>query len=74
MHGFGPSIGVTTLNSTCSWLDHLVSGLILETKLHFKTQFLFAYIIFLFKLATKINLLIHYTKGTLSLLKATTAC
>jgi len=31
-HEFGPPIGISALNSTCPWLDHLVSGLILETK------------------------------------------
>lgn len=53
--------------STYSWLDHLVSGLILLTIRSFKTCFRCAFVKNLLKLANKIKSLAHYAKGTLSL-------
>jgi hypothetical protein len=66
-------VGVTP-PSTCSWLDHQVSGLILRTERPIQTRFRYAYT-YRLKLARKINSLTHYTKGTRSHLKgAPTAC
>ena len=63
-----------TAPSTCPWLDHPVSGLILRTKRPIQTRFRFAYT-YRLKLARKINSLTHYAKGTRSPLKgAPTAC
>ena len=57
-------MGVTP-PSACSWLDHLVSGLIPATRRPFKTRFRCAYT-YRLKLAAEINSLTHYTKGTRS--------
>ena len=63
-----------TAPSTCSWLDHSVSGLILRTERPVQTRFRYAYT-YRLKLARKIKSLAHYTKGTPSQLKAApTAC
>ena len=63
-----------TAPSTCPWLDHQVSGLILRTIRPIQTRFRYAYT-YRFKLARKINSLTHYTKGTPSHHKgAPTAC
>ena len=73
MRGFGPPIPIT-VSSTCPYLDHSVSGLILETHRPIQTWFPFAYT-YRLKLASKINSLTHYTKGTPSHLKgAPTVC
>ena len=74
VRGFGPPKSIT-LSSTCSWLDHSVSGLIIVTKSYIITRFHYAYNYFLFKLATIIKSLTHYTKGTLlSFQKTPTVC
>ena len=52
-----------TAPSTCSWLDHQASGLILRTERPIQTRFRCAYT-YRLKLARKINSLTHYTKGT----------
>ena len=52
-----------TAPSTCSWLDHLVSGLIQRTECPIQTRFRCAYT-YRFKLARQIKSLTHYTKGT----------
>ena len=63
-----------TAPSTCPWLDHSVSGLILRTERPVQTRFRCAYT-YRLKLARKINSLTHYTKGTRSPHKeAPTAC
>jgi hypothetical protein len=63
-----------TSPSTCPWLDHPVSGLMLHTKRPFKTRFRCAYT-YRLKLACNTNSLTHYAKGTPSPLKeAPTAC
>ena len=63
-----------TAPSTCPWLDHPVSGLILRTQRPIKTRFRCAYTCRL-KLARKTNSLTHYTKGTRSPRKeAPTVC
>ncbi len=63
-----------TSPSTCPWLDHLVSGLMLHTWRPFKTRFRCAYT-YRLKLACNTNSLTHYAKGTPSPLKeAPTAC
>ena len=73
MRGFGPPLRITA-TSTCSWLDHPVSGLIQVTYRSIKTCFRYAYT-YRLKLATQTNSLTHYTKGTPSRLKdASTAC
>ena len=38
IHGFGPPAGVTQ-PSTCSWIDHLVSGVSQQTNSPFQTRF-----------------------------------
>ncbi len=63
-----------TSPSTCPWLDHLASGLMLHTWRPFKTRFRCAYT-YRLKLACNTNSLTHYAKGTPSPLKeAPTAC
>ena len=63
-----------TSPSTCPWLDHPVSGLMLHTWRPFKTRFRCAYT-YRLKLACNTNSLTHYAKGTPSPLKeAPTAC
>ena len=63
-----------TAPSSCSYLDHSVSGLIPRTCRPIKTRFRCAYT-YRFKLARKTKSLTHYTKGTPSLLKeAPTVC
>jgi hypothetical protein len=63
-----------TSPSTCPWLDHSVSGLMLHTWRPFKTRFRCAYT-YRLKLACNTNSLTHYAKGTPSPLKeAPTAC
>jgi len=66
-------VGVTP-PSTCPWLDHPVSGLILRTERPVQTRFRYAYA-YRLKLARKTKSLTHYTKGTRSPRKeAPTAC
>jgi hypothetical protein len=62
-----------TAPSTCSWLDHSVSGLIRRTERPVQTRFRCAYT-YRFKLARQIKSLTHYTKGTSSPFRAPTAC
>ena len=63
-----------TSPSACPWLDHSVSGLMLQTERPFKTRFRCAYT-YRLKLACNTNSLTHYAKGTPSRLKdAPTAC
>src|SRR5690606_5428645 len=63
-----------TQPSSCSCLDHLVSGLIPRTIRPFKTRFRCAYT-YRLKLARQTKSLTHYTKGTPSGLEAPpTAC
>ena len=62
-----------TSPSTCSWLDHPVSGLIRRTYRPIKTRFRCAYT-YRLKLARQIKSLTHYTKGTQSPLRAPTVC
>ena len=63
-----------TAPSTCSWLDHPVSGLIPATCRPIQTRFRYAYT-YRLKLAADTKSLTHYTKGTPSPLKgAPTAC
>ena len=71
-HEFGPPASVTLLSS-CPWLDHRVSGLILLTCRPIQTRFPFASA-YRLKLASKTNSQTHYTKGTPSPLRAPTAC
>jgi hypothetical protein len=52
-----------TAPSTCPWLDHPVSGLMLRTERPVQTRFRCAYTSRL-KLARNTNSLTHYTKGT----------
>ena len=52
-----------TAPSTCPWLDHPVSGLILRTWRPIQTRFRYAST-YRLKLARKTNSLTHYTKGT----------
>jgi hypothetical protein len=52
-----------TAPSACPWLAHPVSGLVLVTSRPVQTRFRCAYA-FRLKLATKINSLTHYAKGT----------
>ena len=49
--------------SICSWLDHPVSGLMLQTTRPVQTRFPCAYT-YRFKLACNTKSLTHYTKGT----------
>lgn len=68
-------MSVTASNSTCPWLDHSVSGFILETTFNILELNFFVPALFnLRKLATKINLLIYYTKDTLSLVIKSSNC
>jgi hypothetical protein len=63
-----------TSPSTCTWLDHLVSGLIPRTCRPIQTRFRCAYT-YRLKLARETKSLTHYTKGTPSPRKAApTAC
>ena len=71
-HRFGPPASVT-LPSTCSWLDHSVSGLMLRTERPIQTRFRCAYT-YRFKLARHTKSLTHYTKGTMSPLRAPSVC
>ena len=72
MYGFGPPVGVTQ-PSTCSWLDHSVSGLMQRTERPVQTRFRYAYT-YRLKLARYTKSLTHYTKGTPSPLRAPTVC
>ena len=65
-------MGVTP-PSTCSWLDHSVSGLIRRTERPVQTRFRCAYT-YRLKLARQIKSLTHNTKGTPSPLRAPTVC
>ena len=58
---FGPPQGFT-LASTCSWIDHPVSGLIRTTCALFRLAFTTAPLSL--NLAVQINSLTHYAKGT----------
>ena len=62
-----------TAPSTCSWLDHPVSGLIRRTERPVQTRFRCAYT-YRLKLARQTKSLTHYTKGTRSPLRAPTVC
>ena len=62
-----------TAPSTCSWLDHPVSGLKQRTERPIQTRFRCAYT-YRLKLARYFKSLTHYTKGTPSLLRAPTVC
>jgi len=63
-----------TAPSTCTWLDHSVSGLIPRTLRPIQTRFRCAYT-YRLKLARETKSLTHYTKGTPSPRKAApTAC
>ena len=62
-----------TAPSTCSWLDHLVSGLIRRTERPVQTRFRCAYA-YRLKLARYFKSLTHNTKGTPSPLRAPTVC
>ena len=62
-----------TAPSTCSYLDHHVSGLIQRTERPVQTRFRYAYT-YRLRLARQIKSLTHYTKGTLSPLRASTVC
>ena len=62
-----------TAPSTCSWLDHSVSGLIRRTERPVQTRFRCAYT-YRLKLARQIKSLTHNTKGTQSPLRAPTVC
>ena len=65
-------MGVTP-PSTCTWLDHPVSGLIRRTERPVQTRFRCAYT-YRLKLARQIKSLTHNTKGTPSPLRAPTVC
>jgi hypothetical protein len=62
-----------TAPSTCSYLDHSVSGLIRRTERPVQTRFRCAYT-YRLKLARQTKSLTHYTKGTLSPRRAPTVC
>ena len=62
-----------TAPSTCSWLDHSVSGLIRRTERPVQTRFRCAYT-YRLKLARQTKSLTHYTKGTRSPMMAPTVC
>ena len=62
-----------TAPSAWPWLDHSVSGLIRRTERPVQTRFRCAYT-YRLKLARQIKSLTHYTKGTLSPLRAPTVC
>ena len=62
-----------TAPSTCSWLDHSVSGLKQRTERPVQTRFRCAYA-YRLKLARYFKSLTHYTKGTPSPLRAPTVC
>jgi len=62
-----------TAPSTCSWLDHPVSGLKQRTERPIQTRFRCAYT-YRLKLARYFKSLTHYTKGTPSPLRAPTVC
>ena len=62
-----------TAPSTCSWLDHSVSGLKQRTERPIQTRFRCAYT-YRLKLARYFKSLTHYTKGTQSPLRAPTVC
>ena len=62
-----------TSPSTCSWLDHPVSGLVRRTERPVQTRFRCAYA-YRLKLARHTKSLTHYTKGTPSPLRAPTVC
>jgi hypothetical protein len=62
-----------TSPSTCSWLDHPVSGLVRRTERPIQTRFRCAYA-YRLKLARHTKSLTHYTKGTPSPLRAPTVC
>jgi hypothetical protein len=65
-------VGVTP-PSTCTWLDHPVSGLTRRTERPVQTRFRCAYTSRL-KLARHVKSLTHYTKGTWSPSQAPTVC
>ena len=62
-----------TAPSTCSWLDHRVSGLKQRTERPIQTRFRCASA-YRLKLARYFKSLTHYTKGTQSPLRAPTVC
>ena len=62
-----------TSPSTCTCLDHSVSGLIPRTVRPIQTRFRCAYT-YRLKLARETKSLTHYTKGTPSPFRAPTAC
>ena len=65
-------MGVTP-PSSCTWLDHSVSGLKPRTERPVQTRFRCAYT-YRLKLASYTKSLTHYTKGTPSPLRAPTVC
>ena len=62
-----------TAPSTCSWLDHRVSGLKHRTERPIQTRFRCAYT-YRLKLARYFKSLTHYTKGTQSGFRPPTVC
>ena len=62
-----------TAPSTCSWLDHPVSGLKQRTERPVQTRFRCAYA-YRLKLARHAKSLAHNTKGTMSPLRASPVC
>ena len=62
-----------TAPSTCSWLDHRVSGLKQRTERPIQTRFRCAYA-YRLKLARYFKSLTHYTKGTQSGFRPPTVC
>jgi hypothetical protein len=65
-------VGVTP-PSSCSWLDHVVSGLKQRTERPIRTRFRCAST-YRLRLARYFKSLTHYTKGTPSPLRAPTVC
>ena len=63
IYWFGPPRNVTYASS-CSWIDHWVSGLIKQTKRPIKARFHYGSNAEHFNLACLINSLAHYAKGT----------
>ena len=64
-HRFGPPLSVTSA-SPCSWVDHLVSGLLSATKRPIQTRFRYGFGCHSLNLATEINSQAHSPRGTLS--------
>ena len=73
IYWFGPPRNVTHASS-CSWIDHWVSGLMKQTKRPIKARFHYGSDAKHLNLACPINSLAHYAKGTPSQINAPTAC